>query len=158
MERLCFDFEYEWEPFTVAGRHLTFAGHRTARLYEKQCSHWGAAVYKWEGPLTKGPHVGETGILIGETNNIRQRIKQYIKGTQKHGNAYWRENFLAKGDIWLYILKLEHAALWIQESNPIVFDLQDLSSGIRRVVYEQLLIMRESELNRPNVWLVNRKK
>jgi len=157
MNILRFEFEYEWEPFTLSGKHLTFAEHRMARLSKRTCSHWGEAVYKWEGLLKKGPHAGKVGILIGETSDLRQRIKQYIRGTQKHGNIYWRENFLENGDIRLYILKLKRAEFQVEESSPIALDVRDFSSGNRRVVYEQLLVLHESELNRPDVWLVNRK-
>lgn len=157
MDELHFDFEYEWEPFRVGGRHLTFEEHITARLERTRCSHRGAAIYKWEGSVTEGPHIGKTGILIGETNNIRQRIKAYVNGTQPEGNLYWRENFLQKGDIRLYILRLHQATFGTEESNLIALDLQDFSSGSRRLVFEQLLISNELASNRPDVWLVNRK-
>ncbi|MBI3537439.1 MAG: hypothetical protein HY070_07790 [Chloroflexi bacterium] len=156
MDKLRFDLEYEWQPFKVEGRHLTFAEHQETRLFRKQCSHWGAAIYKWEGKLTRGEHMGEVGILIGETGDIRQRIKQYIKGTQKSGNLYWRKNFLLNGDILLYVLKL-YSATFGTEFNSTVLDLQDFSSGNRRVVYEQLLVMNQVALNRPDSWVVNRK-
>ena len=75
----------EWESFRSNGVHLTFAQHVGERLERAKCSHRGAAVYKWEGRITDGPHLGETGILIGETNDLRRRIKQYVSGTQKRG-------------------------------------------------------------------------
>lgn len=86
MQSLHFDLEYEWEPFTFQGRQLTFEGHRTARLSQKECSHWGAAIYKWEGLLTLGEYAGKVGVLAGETDDLRQRIKQYVSGTQLSGN------------------------------------------------------------------------
>jgi len=96
MDKLDFHLEYEWQPFTMAGRHLTFIEHQETRLLRDKCSHWGAAIYKWEGTLTQGEHAGRFGILIGETDDLRQRIKQYAKGTQPRGNAYWRKEFLLR--------------------------------------------------------------
>jgi len=157
MPELHLSLEYEWEPFTVAGRHLTFAEHRTARLYRNQCGHWGAAVYKWEGVLSEGPLAGKTGILIGETDDLRQRIKQYVSGTQKSGNVYWRENFLERGEIRLFVLRLKAVGLRAREVAASCLDLRDFSSGNRRVVYEQVLIMQEIERDDPGVWIVNRK-
>lgn len=157
MAKNLFAFEYDWQPFTVGGKHLTFTRHKNTRLRETQCSHWGAAVYKWEGALTAGPHIGETGILIGETDDIRQRIKQYVSGQQPGGNAYWRSAFLEQGDIRLYILQLKAADFRLDALAPIRFDPLDFSSGNRRVAYEQTLIMREVESKRPDVWIVNRK-
>lgn len=157
MANLVLALEYEWEPFTVDGRHLTFVEHRTARLYRGRCSHWGAAVYKWEGVVREGPHTGKIGVLIGETDDIRQRIKQYASGTQKGGNVYWRENFLEKGDIRLYVLRLGRVQLRIDGQVFADIEAEDFSSGNRRVVYEQLLVMEEVERSDPEVWLVNRK-
>jgi len=157
MANLRFELEYDWEPFILEGRHLTFKQHQTARLYKSKCSHWGAAIYKWEGILTEGPMAGNTGILIGETDDLRQRIKQYVGGTQKSGNVYWRDNFLTKGDIRLNIFRLKTTYFWIDGSAKLDLDLQDLSSGNRRVFYEQLLIMHEVIEDRPNTWIVNRK-
>jgi len=157
MNDLLLHLKYEWEPFTVSGKHLTVAEHKVTRLNRTQCSHLGAVVYKWEGLLQSGPHAGKIGILIGETGDLRQRIKQYATGTQEQGNAYWRKVFLSIGDIRLYILRLREATFGTGESNPIALDLQDFSSGSRRVAFEQLLVMNEIALNRPNMWLVNRK-
>ncbi len=97
---------YSWEPFTVDGAHLTFAQHVEARLQRNRSSHWGPAVYKWEGPVTSGPNAGTIGLLIGETDDLRQRIKQYVSGTQERGNKLWRERFLSKGEVGLHILRL----------------------------------------------------
>lgn len=97
------------------------------------------------------------GILIGETGDLRQRIKQYISGRQKHGNLRWRESFLQNGDIRLYILWLQRAGFQVEGSPPLALDTRDFSVTSRRAVYEQLLILQENELSRPDVWLVNRK-
>jgi len=89
---------YSWQPFLVAGRHLSFADHVSARLERGLCSWWGPAIYKWEGPVRSGPNAGKIGILIGETGDLRQRIKQYVSGTQERGNKLWRETFLSVSD------------------------------------------------------------
>ena len=164
LNRLGLSISYRWEPFEFEGKHLSFQEHKITRLYNDKCTHWGAAIYKWEGQMRAGPYLGHTGILIGETEDLRQRIKQYISGTQKSGNAYWRDVFLEKGDIYLYILRLNQVQLESHEKKFIQQDLNsaDLSSGNRRVVFEQLLLMREVEKNRNNltssdVWIVNRK-
>jgi len=157
MPQLCLDSEYEWEPFTVDGQHLTFAEHRTTRLIQDQCSHLDAAVYKWEGILTEGPYAWKTGILIGETADIRKRINQYLRGTQEGGNVYWRENFLDLGKVRLYILRLRRVRLWVGTAPPIDLNPEEFSSGNRRVVYEQLLVMQEVERGNPEIWIVNRK-
>ncbi len=157
MNRLRYNFEYNWEPFTVGGKHLTFTQFKTTILYRNQCSHWGAVVYKWEGVLDKDSHTGETGILIGETDDIRQRINQYLHGQQTSGNAYWRSVLLEKGEIRLFILNLQTANFQIDDLSSCAFNTTDFSSNNRRLVYEQALVMREVEQKRPKVWIVNRK-
>ncbi|OQY34735.1 MAG: hypothetical protein B6243_05265 [Anaerolineaceae bacterium 4572_5.2] len=157
MAKIQFSFEYAWEPFEVERRHLTFKQHKSARLSRYKCSHWGAAIYKWEGVLQEEPNAGKIGILIGETKDLRQRIKQYISGTQKSGNVFWRENFLERGDIYLYILKLQTVHFIADAIRQKKLDIQDLSSGNVRVVYEQLLVMSEVAKKQQNVWIVNRK-
>jgi hypothetical protein len=72
---------YSWSPFKAKGVHLTFAQHVETRLESARCSHWGPAVYKWQGRVLSGPYSGKTGILIGDTDNLRQYIKQYVSGT-----------------------------------------------------------------------------
>lgn len=164
LNRLGISISYVWEPFEFEGNHLSFREHKITRLYKDKCTHWGAAIYKWEGQMKAGSYLGHTGILIGETEDLRQRIKQYISGTQKSGNAYWRDVFLEKGEIYLYILRLNQIQLESLDENFFQkeLDTADLSSGNRRVVFEQLLLMREVEINRNNltgsdVWIVNRK-
>ena len=161
MKNLGFSFDYQWEPFEVEGKHLSFYEHKTTRLNQNKCSHWGAAIYKWEGMLDDGPNSGRKGILIGETDNLRQRIKQYISGTQPNGNAYWRKNFLERGEIYLYILNMERVVFESYEELVYQKDMNpnDFSSGNRRVIYEQLLILREVELRDKDdeIWVVNRK-
>src|SRR5207249_2611212 len=85
-ERLNTGIEFAWHPFTLLATHLSFRQHAKARLDKRWCSCWGPAVYKWEGRLTSGPQSGKIGILIGETDDLRGRIKQYVTGTQEQGN------------------------------------------------------------------------
>ena len=139
----------------VSGRHLTFAEHCKSRLSQAGCNHWGPAVYKWEGALKEGIYAGRTGVLIGETSDLRQRIKQYISGTQESGNRYWREQFLTKGEIYLFILdapKLRSKALL-----PGSQSLTTLSSNNVRLVLEQLLVFHEQTKADAGKWIVNRK-
>ena len=157
MSNIQLSLEYKWEPFKVDGQHPNFFQHKKTRLERGLCSHWGAVIYKWEGILRDGPNTGMIGILIGETADLRQRIKQYVSGTQKSGNVYWRENFLERGDIYLYIMKPQAINLTTDDTNRKMLACQNLSSGNRRVAFEQLLIMHEVEQNQQNVWMVNRK-
>jgi hypothetical protein len=94
VEHLIAELKYDWRPFTLDGQHLNFRQHVTSRLSETCCSHWGPTVYKWQGRLEGGPHASSVGILIGETSDLRQRVKQYVSGTQERGNKLWRESFL----------------------------------------------------------------
>jgi hypothetical protein len=153
-ETVEFQLEYGWKPFTVACRHLDFRQHCSSRLCEGDCNHWGPAIYKWEGRVTEGEYAGRTGILIGETGDLRQRIKQYISGTQEHGNKYWREQFLTKGDVYLYVLespRLRFKGPLFEWVNP------DLSSNSIRLVLEQSLVFREISKGDGARWIVNRK-
>jgi hypothetical protein len=68
----------------------------------------------------------QTGVLIGETGDLRQRIKQYVTGTQECGNKYWREQFLTKGDIHLYVLD---SARFRFNGPQFSWDLCDLSGN-----------------------------
>ncbi len=156
-DTVAFNFSYKWEPFTSNGHHLTFNQHCEERLERANCSHWGSAIYKWEGPMTKGPHAGKPGILIGETGDLRQRIKQYISGTQESGNKYWREAFLSQGNIRLFILIISEAKLRTPEGESSSLVMRDLESNNARLVFEQLLVMREIARADENRWLVNRK-
>src|SRR2546425_6073766 len=96
-EHVLANLSYEWAPFTFDGFHLTFPQHCGTRLDSARCSHWGPAVYKWEGVVSSGPNTGKIGVLIGETEDLRHRIKQYVSGTQKRGNRLWREGLLKRG-------------------------------------------------------------
>lgn len=158
-EKLKVEIEYIWESFLFNERHLTFLDHRDARLTQHDCSHWGAAVYMWKGMITKGPNSSKIGILIGETKDLRQRIKQYISGTQNAGNKYWRENFLALGPIQLHILKLLSGEIQSNSENSKISGNKSLSSNNIRLILEQLLVRNaysESIVNK-NIWIVNRK-
>ena len=92
-ETLAVELSYAWLPFEVDGAHLSFAQHCGTRLDSARCNHWGPAVHKWEGKLATGPQAGKIGVLIGETGHLRQRLKQYVAGTER-GNQLWRETFL----------------------------------------------------------------
>jgi hypothetical protein len=135
--------------------HQTFAQHVTSRLERSRCSHWGSAVYKWEGPLSKGPNAGKTGVLIGETKNLRQRIKQYVSGTQERGNKLWREIFLTQGEIWLYTLHLSEFLVGESSERTPVSLNEALASNNMRLVLEQMLVLREVAKNDKSLWIVN---
>lgn len=70
---------------------------------------------------------------------------------------YWRENFLERGDIRLYVLRLGRVQLRVDGRVVAEIEAEDFSSGNRRVVYEQVLVMQQVERGDPEVWLVNRK-
>jgi hypothetical protein len=146
------ELEYTWEPFHVGGKHLTFAEHVTARLEKANCSWWGPAIYKWEGPVRSGPQAGRTGCLIGETGDLRQRIKQYVKGTQERGNKLWRDIFLTVSDARLYTLNLK--SLIINGSSGLSAS-EALSSNNIRLVLEQLLVMQALSRKDASLWIVN---
>jgi hypothetical protein len=63
----------------VEGKHPTVAQFKTTILY-KTSAVIGGRRLQVEGILKIDSHTGETGILIGETDEIRQRINQYIHG------------------------------------------------------------------------------
>ena len=154
-ERLLAELSYEWLPFTFAAVHLTFAQHCGTRLESSRCSHWGPAVYKWEGAVSSGPNSGKVGVLIGETDDLRQRIKAYISGTQERGNRLWRETFLQMGDIRLWVLRLRGFSVQVGEQVLPVPASELLGSNNRRLVVEQLLVMRAVHEAQGNVWVVN---
>ena len=147
--------EYQWEPFTLRGHHLTFTEHVNSRLEEAHSSHWGPAVYRWRGLLKQGPYSGRVGVLIGETNNLRQRIKQYIAGTQERGNKLWRETFLILGDIRLDVLTIRRLSVSNAQSGPPVLLGEILKSSNQRNLLEQLLIQRQVLENDGSTWIVN---
>jgi hypothetical protein len=153
-ESLDFQLEYGWKPFTLCSRHLSFREHCISRLLQADCNHWGAAVYKWEGLVKEGDHSGQTGVLIGETGDLRSRIKQYVSGTQECGNKFWRDQFLTKGEIYLYVLE---SAILRSKWSSFESKLVDLSGANVRLVLEQLLVSREAARGDGNRWIVNRK-
>ena len=154
-ELLAVELSYEWKPFTVNGTHLTYSQHVSSRLEYSRCSHWGPAVYKWEGLISRGPNAGKTGILIGETGDLRQRIKQYISGTQERGNKLWRESFLSLGEIKLFTLDLQQFTVGDEHERTPVETSEMLSSNNVRLVLEQLLVMREVTRKDNCKWIVN---
>jgi len=157
MEKVMLDFEYDWEPFTVQTRHLTFDELRKARLNRAECSHWGPAVYKWEGVLTEGDKAGLRAVLIGETDDLRKRIKMYISGSQERGNAYWREHFLTKGNIRLFVIRLLNGSLRVSTREPSLVKSSDIGHNNIRLILEPTLIQREILEGDERTWIVNRK-
>jgi len=151
-EHLVAQLRYEWVPFTVDGAHLTFAQHVQTRLERKRCSAWGPAVYKWEGLVDRGPHAKKVGILIGETGDLRQRIKQYVSGTQDRGNKLWRKTFLELGPITLYTLSLNQFTV----AGERIELSKALASNNLRLVVEQLLVMRALAQATSSTWFVSR--
>lgn len=153
-ESLEFQLEYAWKPFTLCGRHLSFRDHCISRLSQADCNHWGPAVYKWEGLIKDGEHTGQIGVLIGETSDLRSRVKHYISGTQESGNKFWRDQFLTKGEIYLYVLE---SAILRSKWSRFESKLVDLSGANVRLVLEQLLVFRETAKGDGSRWIVNRK-
>jgi len=157
MESLSFNLEYEWVPFTLRGVHMAFEEHRTARLSQQDSSDWGPTVYRWEGTLNQGEHSGQVGVLIGETDDLRQRIKQYVSGTQESGNKYWREQFLTRGDIRLSTIRFNNCRLNTTSGGVVNCEKRDLASGNFRLILEQLLVQVEVGKQDVGRWVVNRK-
>jgi hypothetical protein len=146
------ELKYTWQPFAVGGKHLSFSEHITARLERGLCSWWGPAIYKWEGPVHSGPKTGKVGVLIGETGDLRQRIKQYVSGTQERGNKLWRETFLSLGDIRLYTLNLVSFAV---DGRTNMAAGEVLARNNLRLILEQLLVMHILSSSNGSVWVVN---
>lgn len=151
MNTLTFQLKYEWIPFKVNGHQLIFREYENngIRLEKGACSHWGAAIYKWEGIITEGVNKGKTGILIGETDDIRARLNQYKSGTQKSGNKYWREQFLRNGNIGYWVLKCS--------SGNKAIDSNQIERKNFRLVLEQLLVMELlGNCDQSQTWVVNK--
>lgn len=135
-------------------RHLIFGEYEKdrVRFVQGDCSHWGPAIYKWEGIVTEGENQGKTGILIGETHDIRARLNQYKTGTQDIGNRYWREHFLRKGSIGFWVMNLRKCIL-----NDNTMDRQQIRSKNFRLVLEQLLVMDLlGKCDQTQTWVVNK--
>ncbi len=168
MDKLRLELVYEWEPFTVNGQHLTFAQLRERQLFSNECSHWGAAIYKWQGLVTKGTRFGKVGILIGETDDLRQCVQQYASARGASRDALARSEFLSAGDIRLSIFRLHNATLNVEDSQ-CVQDSQEVLDGLqpvlqaslvhnnakRRTLYQQLLQLGKAMQNRSYIWIVN---
>ena len=108
------------------------------------------------------PSVYATIGLIGETGDLRQRIKEYISGTQKHGNKLWRETFLNLGDIRLDILTVHNysafdtnSAAPASKAEAPTSQQEILKSNSLRILLEQLLIQREISQQDDRTWIVN---
>lgn len=145
------EFDYEWTPFMYNGSKYSFS---TQRFYEAKCDQSGSFIYRWKGQLSKGPHKGKTGVLIGETTNIIRRIGDYKSKTQESGNLFWRKKFLSCGTIYLYLLKLKNFSL----NGNCLSDNQVMGSKSLRLVIEQSLVGHERSLNGSNskFWIVNK--
>ena len=65
MNTISFHIDYEWTPFTVNNDHLIYYKYEKGiKLVQQDCSHWGSAIYKWEGTLTAGENKGKTNISV----------------------------------------------------------------------------------------------
>ncbi|HTU19891.1 MAG TPA: hypothetical protein VMG10_17645 [Gemmataceae bacterium] len=126
------ELKYCWRPFLVGGQHLSFVEHKSARLKRRLCSCWGPAIYKWEGIFRSGAHAGKTGVLIGETGDLRQRIKQCVSGTQERGNKLWRITFLSVSDAKLYTLHLD--SFVVGDREPMLTEQALRSNNVRLIL------------------------
>lgn len=106
------------------------------------------------GLLKAGPHAGKVGILIGETGDLRQRVKQYVSGTQESGNKLWRQHFLSLGDIRLYTLDLQMFKVSDGGTTSIPV-AEALASNNMRLVLEQLLVRQAVADSGNSTWVVN---
>lgn len=154
-ERLTAELDYWWTPFTVDGQHLTFRQHVQTRLEQHRCSHWGPAVYEWEGLVTEGPHAGRVAVPIGETSDIRKRVKQYVSGTQERGNKLWRESFLVRGEVRLSTLGFHALTVSSPGGEPSRLEPEAVASANARLVLEQLLVMKAVSTASDATWVVN---
>lgn len=157
-ERLITELEFSWRPFTQGGNHLSFDQHVVTRLDRRLCSCWGPAVYKWQGRLKRGPRAGNIGVLVGETGNLRQRIKQYVSGTQERGNKLWREGFLSLGEIRLYTLDLHLFIVSSGGGTVEVSPTEALASDNMRLVLEQLMVRQAVAISDASTWVVNARR
>jgi hypothetical protein len=107
------------------------------------------------GLVKSGPRSGEVGVLIGETGDLRQRIKQYVAGTQDRGNRLWRETFLSLGDIRLYTLDLQAFAVSGVRGTVSVPASGAFVSSNMRLVLEQMLVMQALADAGGSTWAVN---
>jgi hypothetical protein len=105
--------------------------------------------------LKAGPRVGKVGVLVGETGDIRQRIKQYVSGTQERGNKLWREEFLSLGEIRLYTLDLHAFRVSSGGGTIVVPPTEALASNNMRLVLEQLLVRQAVAASGASTWVVN---
>ena len=152
--------QYEWEPFSLDGSHLTFAEYPAARLDRGKISHWGPAVYKWEGLIrsvggfmdvtafgTIG--LGKRGILIGETSDLRQAIKRYVSGPE---GRFQREQFLNWAEARLFVLNLH--SLSVSGREPLTAT-NILRATNLRIMLKHLLVMQAVAEADPSTWVVN---
>ena len=96
--------------------------------------------------------------MIGETSKLRQRIKQYVSGTQKNGNRLWRETFLNLGEIRLDVLKIHSFFIAHKQSGLVNSPDEALSSSNQRVLLEQLLVRQAVSCKDDRTWIVNARK
>lgn len=99
------------------------------------------------------------GVLIGETGDLRQRIKQYVSGTQERGNKLWRETFLLRGDVRLYTLDFAGLSIDGGNGSQLIAARDALTSNNFRLVLEQLLVAQAvAEAADTAIWVVNARK
>jgi len=155
MNTIRIQLEYKWVPFKVNSRHLIFHEYENddIKIEKGKCSHWGAVIYKWEGKIIKGINKGKIGILIGETDDIRARLNQYKSGQQKRGNKYWREAFLRKGRISLWVLDIKKCVV---NDKTINFNQKIKRKNFRLVLEQLLVIDLLDKCDQSKTWIVNK--
>ena len=89
---------------------------------------------------------------MGETGDLRQRIKQYVSGTQERGSKLWRETFLTLGDARLFTIRLDSFSMAGRQPLDIS---KILYSNNLRLVLEQLLVMEAVAEADASTWVVN---
>lgn len=154
-------FQYEWEPFNLDGSHPTFAEFATARLDRGKISHWGPAIFKWEG--LAGPKAGtmygtafgemrpgNRAFPIDETSDLRQSIKQYVFGTE---GEFYRDQFLNYVEARLFVLNLQSFSVAGRQPLSVLDILRTTSL---RAMLRHLLVLRAIRLTPQVVWLTNR--
>ncbi len=156
MGTLRFELEYNWEPFTVTGQQLTFAQIGKMKLFPNECSHWRAAIYKWEGILMRGPNIGKLGILFGETDDISLRIQQYATATHQSREYYERQEFLLLGDVRLFIFKPQKTTIDMKEPKSIFENSRSFAVKDRRTMIKELLVIHQVLQQQPYIVLMNR--
>lgn len=162
MPELRFGLEYEWEPFSVAGEQLTFQQLAGRQLLRNECSHWGAAIFKWEGLITAsdaGGRTGALGVSFGQTDDISRRIQEHAAATRPSHPDNYVLGFLLSGDIRLFILKPLRDIFPGKETGLFSFPGSPdswISMPKKRKLIAELVMLECASHKPPYVWLVNR--